>query len=71
MINKTAKGQNDGRGKPIKTFPEAYEVKVWKMVMDNLDNETRTDGEEVFVVKDLNQLILDIMEFHENRKNKS
>lgn len=56
---------NGKKGKPIKTFPEAYEINVRQMVGKNLEKETRTDGEEVFVVKNLDQLILDIMVYYE------
>lgn len=65
MINETTIGANDGKGKAIKTFPEAYEINVRQMVRKNLDKETRINGEEVFVVKDLDQLILDIMIYYE------
>lgn len=70
MINETTTGDgaNNGRGKPIKTFPEGYEINVRQMVGKNLDKETRIDGEEVFVVKDLDQLILDIMIYYEDVK---
>lgn len=66
MTNLTAIGNDGKMGKPIKTYPEALEIGVWEMVMKNLDNETRTDGEEVFVVKDLSELIVNIIEFYEN-----
>lgn len=60
-------GKNDGKGKPIKTFPEQYEINVRKVVSNNIEKEIREDGEEAYVVKDLDVLILDIMEFYETK----
>lgn len=63
-------GKNDGEMKPIKTFPEQYEINVRQMVSKNLLKEQRADGEEVFVVDDLDQLILDIMVYYEDSSNR-
>ena len=57
-----------GTREPIKTFPEAYEIKVRKMVSKNIDSEKRTDGEMAYVIKDIDKLIIDIIEFYENYK---
>ena len=57
-----------GTREPIKTFPEVYEIKVRKMVGKNIESETRTDGEVANVVKDIDKLIIDIMEFIETCK---
>ena len=57
-----------GTREPIKTFPEVYEIKVRKMVCKNIESETRTDGEVANVVKDIDKLIIDIIEFYENYK---
>ena len=70
MINETTIG-GEFKGKPIKTFPEVYEIKIRQMVQKCLSKETRTDGEEVFVVGDLDTLILDIMNFYEEKGIKS
>lgn len=52
-------------GKKDKSYNEKFEVSVWQMLMKHLDNETRTDGEEVFTVKDVSKLVIGIMEFYE------
>ena len=67
----TITGANDGKMKPIKTFPEKYEISVRKMVGDNLSKDPFTPGgDEVWIVKDLDLLILDIMEFYEDSGNR-
>lgn len=67
MNNKTTTGAN-----PIppfnKVFNEHYEIKVRKMVQNNLDKEERVNGEIAYVVKDLDTLILGIMELHDKKK---
>lgn len=69
MINETITGSMDKR--PIKTFNERYEIGVRKIIGKNLEKETRTDGEEVFVVDDLDILVLDIMNFYEEKISKN
>ena len=49
-------GDNDGKMKPIKTFPEAYEIKVRKMVSKYVE-----PGEE------MDNLVIAIMEFYEKK----
>lgn len=66
MINETTTGSMDK--KPIKTFNEKYEIEVRQMIQKCLSKETRTDGEEVYVVDDLDKLIVDIMEYYELKK---
>lgn len=56
------------RGKPIKTFNEAFEAKIRTVVGKNIESELREDGEVAFVVKELDNLIIDIMEFIQNGK---
>jgi hypothetical protein len=66
MNNQTTTGANPIP--PFKVFNEQYEIKVRKMVQNNLDKESRVDGEVAYVVKDLDTLILDIMELHDEKK---
>lgn len=71
MINEVTTGGKYNYSKPIKTYPEEYEIKVRRMVSTHLDKETRVDGEVAYVVKDLDELILNIMELHEVKHDKN
>jgi hypothetical protein len=68
MNNKTTTGGEFNNSKPFKVFNEHYEIEVRMMVSTHLDKETRVDGEVAYVVKDLDALILDIMELHYEKK---
>lgn len=55
-VYETTTGANDGKGKPIKTFPEAYEIKVRKLVSQYVESGEETDN-----------LVFAIMEFYEEK----
>lgn len=71
MHRTTIGGENDGKGKPIKTFNEQYEIRLRIAISSCLDREIRQDGEMAYVVKDLGELILTILEFYEKKGIKS
>lgn len=52
----------------MKVYPEQLEIKAYQVVRKNIDMEERTNGEIVYVVKDLNKLIFDILELNEENK---
>ncbi len=65
MINEFTQGLNNGkRGKEIKTFPEKYEINLRKIISTHL--QLRNLIGEI----DVDKLIFDIMEFHENNSNR-
>jgi hypothetical protein len=52
----TTTGANDGKMKPIKTFPEAYEIKVRTIISKYVES-----GEQV------DNLVLELLEFYEEK----
>lgn len=52
-----------------KTFNEAYEQSVWQMVLEHVDQEKRIDGKLAYVIRDMSELVVGIMEFYEQEKN--
>lgn len=52
--------------KEMKVFPENFEIEIRKIIMSKLESETRVDGETAFVVKDLDSLMIGVMEFIQN-----
>lgn len=55
-------------GQPIRTFDEYFEKKVWKLVMENVSKQKRNNGQLVYVVENVDDLILQIMMFIEDGK---
>ncbi len=49
----------------IKTFNELYETSIWKMVVGFTNQEKRVDGEVAYVVRDMSDLVVGIMNFYE------
>lgn len=48
---------------------ERDEIKLYRMVKSLLDEEIRVDGEVAYVVRDINELVVGVMEFYEGRKS--
>lgn len=46
-----------------KVYNEVFEILVRKMIMPNIMSELREDGETAYVVKDLDGLIISVMDF--------
>lgn len=59
----TIRGANDGKGKPVKTFPEQYEINLRKVISKNVV----LDQYKGYIIQDLDKLILDVMEFHDKK----
>lgn len=73
MIDKTITGANNGKGQPIRTFNENLETDVWRLVMGFIDQEKRVDGNEAYVIRDMSELVMGILDFYEqvySKKNK-
>ncbi len=64
MTTETAIGAQ-GNSKPIKTFNEKLETGLWTLIMKNCNKEKRVDGELAYVVKDVGELVTNIIEFYE------
>lgn len=59
-------------GKPIKTYNEHIEKKLWGIIMQRVNKETRLDGNQAYVIKRnrVGDLVIDIMEFYGEIQNK-
>lgn len=70
MSNLVLTGSDEFMDKvPMKTFNEAFEIKVRKMLSPHIEGENRVDGEIAWVIKDYDKLLIDLMEFIQNEKS--
>lgn len=56
---------------PVKTFPEAFEIKVRKFLSTHVNGENSVVGQIIWIIPDYDNLLINLMEFIQNEKSKS